>query len=127
VDALRAHADLRDRTFCRPRTPSFFVSQAGTRLLRQNVHRTFLWIVRRAGLSDRRPHRPRIHDTRHSFAMRTVRDWYADGLDVEPRLPLLSTYLGHVSPSSTYWYLTATPELLALASERLERMRGGMR
>ncbi len=53
--------------------------------------------------------------------MRTLRDWYRTDVDVERRLPWLSTYLGHVSPSSTYWYLTATPELLALASERAER------
>lgn len=124
VKALRSHASRRDRLFPRPRTPSFFVSQVGTRLLRQNVHETFVGILRRAGLSDRRPRRPRIHDLRHSFAMRTVRDWYEQGLDVEQRLPLLSTYLGHVGPSSTYWYLTATPELLALASQRLEQAAG---
>jgi hypothetical protein len=46
--------------------------------------------------------------------------WYRDGGDVQARLPLLSTYLGHVRPSSTYWYLTACPQLLALAAQRLE-------
>ena len=69
----------------------------------------------------RRPHRPRIHDLRHSFAVNTIRRWYEEGLDVEPRIASLSTYLGHVSPTSTYWYLTATPELMALAAKRLER------
>ena len=57
----------------------------------------------------------------HAFAIDTLRDWYRSGVDVERRLFSLSTYLGHVSPTSTYWYLTATPELLALAGRRLER------
>ena len=72
-------------------------------------------------LADER--RPRIHDLRHSFAVNTIRRWYEAGLDVEPRLPSLSTYLGHVSPTSTYWYLTATLELMALAAKRLERAK----
>lgn len=53
--------------------------------------------------------------------MRTLLDWYRAGLDVEPRLPLLSTYLGHFNPRDTHWYLSAAPELLALAGQRLER------
>jgi integrase len=56
---------------------------------------------------------------RHSFAVRTLVYWYHDGGDVQARLPLLSAYLGHVSPESTYWYLQAVPELLTLAAERL--------
>jgi integrase len=75
-----------------------------------------------AGLGARRP-RPTIHDLRHTFAIRTVLDWYREGADVEARLPLLSTYMGHVGPSSTYWYLTAVPELLEAATIRLERSR----
>lgn len=57
---------------------------------------------------------------RHRFAITSVLGWYRDGLDVQPRLPGLSTYLGHTNPADTYWYLSATPELLALAAERLE-------
>jgi len=53
--------------------------------------------------------------------VKTLREWYRAGVDVEQRLPSLSTYLGHVNPSTTYWYLTATPELLTLAGDRLER------
>jgi len=60
------------------------------------------------------------HDLRHSFAVETLTGWYRDGADVEARLPLLSTYLGHLEPTATYWYLSATPELLALAARRLE-------
>jgi integrase/recombinase XerD len=57
---------------------------------------------------------------RHSFAVRCVIDWYREGVDVEQRLPLLSTWLGHVAPSSTYWYLSAVPELLELIADRLD-------
>ena len=51
--------------------------------------------------------------------------WYRAGVDVEPRLPLLSTWLGHVGPASTYWYLSAVPELLALAVQRVDNATGG--
>ena len=54
--------------------------------------------------------------------MRTLLDWYRAGEDVDRRMPLLSTYLGHVDPASTYWYLEAVPELLELISRRLEQL-----
>ena len=120
-DALRAYARKRDRAFRPPKSPSFLLSEAGKRLLRQNVHETFLILLGRAGLVDRKPRRPRIHDLRHSFAIHTLEDWYREGVDVERSLPRLSTYLGHAGPASTYWYLSATPELLGLAAERLGR------
>jgi integrase/recombinase XerD len=65
------------------------------------------------------------HDLRHSFAVKTLLGWYRDGGDVAARMPLLSTYLGHVDPAATYWYLSAAPELLHLAAERLEHAAGG--
>ena len=120
--ALTQYGRLRDRTFHRPRSPSFFVSRAGTRLHYKNVHAAFLRLVRTVGLADRRPRRPRLHDLRHSFVVHTLLDWYRAGVDVEARLPWLSTYLGHVGPATTYWYLTATPELVTLAHRRLERL-----
>ena len=127
VQALERYLRHRNRLSPRRRTPSLFVSIAGSRLFYQNVHETFLKLVYKlvyaAGLGDRRPRRPHIHDLRHSFAIRTVLDWYRDDVDVEARLPLLSTYLGHIGPSSTYWYLTAVPELLEAATVRLERSR----
>jgi integrase len=123
VQALVRYQRDRNRLSPSRTTSSFFVSTAGSRLIYQNVHETFLKLVYVAGLGDRRPHRPTIHDLRHAFAIRTVLDWYRDGVDVEARLPLLSTYLGHIGPSSTYWYLTAVPELLEAATARLERSR----
>lgn len=121
--ALVQYADERDRLARRRRTRSFFVSTARTRLIYNNVHETFLRLVYAAGLADREPRRPRIHDLRHTFAVRTVLRWHRAGEDVEAKLPMLSTYLGHIGPSTTYWYLTAVPELLEAATARLERSR----
>ena len=120
VEALDRYRRDRDRLAPRRNSSSFFISTVGSRLIYNNVHETFLHLIYAAGLGKRRP-RPTIHDLRHSFAIQTVLGWYRDGSDVEARLPLLSTYLGHVGPSSTYWYLTAVPELLEAATLRLER------
>jgi integrase/recombinase XerD len=72
----------------------------------------------------RRRHKPSL---RHSFAVRTVLDGYLTGADVHARLPLLATFLGHADPADTYWYLSAAPELLGLAGQRLEDHLGGGR
>ena len=121
VDALAAYARRRDQLCPRPTGPSFFVSTAGTRLLYCSAHLAWLELVRRAGLQPRSAKcRPRPHDLRHSFAVRTLLGWYRDGADVAARMPLLSTYLGHVHPANTYWYLSAAPELLALVAARLD-------
>jgi integrase/recombinase XerD len=122
LEALRGYATRRDRWCTEPKTASFFVSAAGARLVYVTVQGTFSRLVRRAGLEPRSAQcRPRMHDARHSFAVRTMLDWYRDGEDVQARLPWLSTYLGHGTPASSYWYLSAVPELLALAAERRER------
>ncbi len=81
--------------------------------------------MRQAGLGPRSARcRPRLHALRHTFAVRTVLDGYESDSDVQARLGLLCTYMAHVYPSSTYWYLSAAPELLALAGQRLERYLG---
>ena len=124
-DALRRYARRRDRIHPKPKTPSFFVSEWGTRLEHSCVSRTFYKLSRWVGL--RRPtdhHGPRLHDFRHGFAVRTVLRWYREGVDVDPRMPVLSTYLGHGHVSDTYWYLSSVPELLRLAAARLERSQG---
>jgi integrase/recombinase XerD len=124
VNALRAYARLRDRTDLRPRVAAFFLSTVGTRLIYMNVVTTFWQLLRTIGLQPRTGRcRPRLHDMRHTFAVRTLIEWYRAGVDVQARMPALSTYLGHFDPSSTYWYLSAAPELLALAAQRLESVR----
>lgn len=123
--ALCDYARLRDRTFPVPKSGSFFVSLAGTRLLYCNFHFGFLAMVAAAGIARRSAAcRPRPHDLRHSFAVSTLVSWYQEGADVEARLPQLSTYLGHVHPANTYWYLSAAPELMALAAALLEATEG---
>ena len=121
VTALDSYRRVRDQLVHRQFSPSFFISTAGTRLFYANVHETFLRLLYTAGLGSHRP-RPTPHDLRHSFAVQTVVGWYRNGDDVEARLPLLTTYLGHVSAASTYWYLTAVPELLEVVAGRLERL-----
>ena len=99
-----------------------FVSSRGNRLDGGDIHRTFYTLSRQIGLrraSDRRG--PRLHDMRHRFATNTLVQWYQSGQDPERRLPLLSTYLGHVHVSDTFWYLSACPELMREAMSRLER------
>jgi integrase len=107
------------------RTAAVFLSTAGTRLLYCNVQWTFQRLVRRANLKPRSAAcRPRIHDLRHRFAVATIIDGYRTSGNAETRLSLLSTYLGHVDTSHTYWYLSAAPELMQLAANRLDRLEG---
>jgi hypothetical protein len=90
------------------------------------VRATFVHLSRQIGL--RGPtdsHGPRLHDFRHRFAVQTLVRWYREGVDVERHRPELSTYLGHVKVSDTDWYLSATPELLGLATQRLEQAHRG--
>lgn len=118
VQAMVQYAELRDITIPQPRNSAFFVSSCGTTLIYKNVQANFSRLRQWTGLDACDPV-PRIHDLRHSFAIATLMRWYQQGRDVQVRLPRLSTYLGHVSPSSTYWYLSAVPELLTAAAARL--------
>jgi integrase/recombinase XerD len=123
LTALERYARTRHQLCPRTASASFFVSMTGTRLIYQIVQQNFRRLCDRAGLGAGAEHPPRIHDLRHTFVVRTLLGWYQNGEDVEARLPTLSTYLGHRDPRSTYWYLSAAPELLALAAGRLERSR----
>ena len=122
--ALHAYAHRRDVLCPSPATTALFVSTVGTRLTYNSVRVIFAGLTRQAGLLPRSARcRPRLHDLRHRFAVQTLLDWYQADADVAARLPLLSTYLGHVRPGTTYWYFEATPELLALATDRIEHTR----
>ncbi|HUW66327.1 MAG TPA: tyrosine-type recombinase/integrase [Spirochaetia bacterium] len=119
VEALVLYARKRDELQRRP-SASFFIYDSGKPMQYPQVQRTFRRIVNSAGVGAGSPLSPHIHDLRHSFAVRTLIDWYRKGENVEACLPRLSTYLGHIDPHATYWYLSAVPELLALAAKRLE-------
>lgn len=125
--ALHGYLRLRDRLHPHPGTAAVFISPAGTRLLYCNVHATWKLLAASAGLKARSATcRPRIHDLRHSFAVASLLDADAAGQDGQATLALLSTYMGHTDPSHTYWYLSAAPELLALAARRLEDHLAGL-
>ena len=127
MHALSEYARLRDRRFPQPRCDAFLVSLRGTRLRKNCIQHMFARLLRVAGVRPRsRRCRPRVHDLRHAFAVRTLLEWYREGLDVQARLPLLSTYLGHVNPASTFYYLTAAPELLELVANRLDSTMDGL-
>jgi integrase len=116
--ALRDYAARRDQLCPRPATSRFFVSIRGTALIVSNVDLAFAGLTTAMGL--RAPgRRPRIHDLRHSFAVRQLIAWHRAGEDVSAKLPVLSAYLGHLSIAGTYWYLTAVPELMELAAARM--------
>jgi integrase len=124
-EQLRTYARCRDRLAPLRTTDRFFVSGRGTGLNSSIVRYAFIEISRHIGLrtlADRLG--PRMHDLRHTFAVRTLIDWHRTGIDPEQRLPLLSAYLGHTKVSDTYWYLTAVPELLAAVNTRLEHFLG---
>lgn len=126
VAALHGYARDRDRMLPRPTQPSLFINIRGTRLAARRVRAVFADLVDQVGLEPRfGSGRPRIHDLRHSFAVASLLDWYRTDVDVAVRMPLLSAYLGHASPASTYWYLQAAPELLVLAAGRLDPPTGG--
>jgi integrase len=128
---LRAYIKRRDQFFAeRPwRCPvnRIFVSTHGGALASNEVGTDFRMLTRKIGIREAGASRgPRIHDLRHRFAVSTLLRWYRRGKNVDLLLPVLSTYLGHVFITGTYWYLTCTPELMEAAAQRLERRwRGG--
>ncbi len=124
--ALEQYAVSRDQIQPTPTTMSFFIGDHGGRLTVNVAEITFVKLSRQVGLrspSDRRG--PRLHDLRHRLAVRVLLAWYRAGVDVEQRLPQLSTYLGHAHVTDTYWYLSAAPELMRTVLARLDPRRGG--
>ncbi|WP_163339169.1 tyrosine-type recombinase/integrase [Desulfopila sp. IMCC35008] len=127
ANALAHYAHCRDQIFPDNRSPSFFLSTIGTRPTTAVAQLTFKQICSEIGIRDtNHGKRPRIHDMRHSFAVKSLVDIYKRGNDVEQEVYSLSVYMGHVGPSSTYWYFSAVPELLELARDRLESKRGNL-
>jgi integrase/recombinase XerD len=125
VAELGEYAQLRNRLFSRRAATSFFVSVLGTPLNQRRVQYVFTRLAGQVGLLPRsRRCKPVPMSLRHSFAVATLITWYQDDVDVDAHMPLLSTWLGHVDPADTYWYISAAPELLALAAERMTRIYG---
>lgn len=122
VAALRRYRRTRNRHFDVSADAPFFVPKAGKTLGPRQVHRVFVQLRQQLGWTNRGGHpAPRIHDLRHAFAVRRVMLWHEHGTNIDQAMLALSTYMGHVKISNTYWYLTAVPELMALAAEKFER------
>lgn len=126
IEALRRYASVRDELCPRPRSRAFFLSSAGTPVLDESLRKAFREITTRIGIRTDEV-RPRVHDLRHRFALQTLIDWYRSGVNIDEHISTLSTYLGHISPADTYWYLSASPELMALAAERVHDRFGSVR
>ncbi len=124
VDALDRYARTRTRLCPKPKSRAFFLSSTQTRIDRSAVSKTLREITIALGLRTDAVH-PRTHDLRHSFAVNTLIGWQRSGVQIDERIVVLSAYLGHASPAETYWYLTATPELMGLAAQRLDLRFGG--
>ena len=119
VGELAAYADRRDGSFPRGRkSEAFFLSRRATALAYQRVTVTFRQLRRQLGWRTRPP--PRVHDLRHTFAVRTLVRWCEAGQDVDKKILALTTYLGHINVTSTYWYFSAVPELMAITGRRFE-------
>lgn len=120
--ALSRYARARDEHCPSVDTPAFFTNSRGGRPTKSGFANLFHVLIAQAGLEGRGERvRPRPHDLRHTFAVRTLINWHHQGEDIDRKMPTLSTYLGHVSPESTYWYLQSVPELQVLVTERLEQ------
>jgi integrase len=120
--ALSEYAALRDRHLPLCRETAFFLLDDGRPLRYGHALHAFQRIRGQLGCGRQPGRRPRLYDLRHTFACRRLLAWYQDGVDVTWAVPLLSTYLGHVKVTDTYWYLTGIPALMAVAGERFERL-----
>lgn len=122
LQALADYAIGRDLAYPEAGDEAFFAGRTGRRLTAPVLAAAFRQLRQRASITSPAGHRPAlIGDLRHTFAVTTLLAWHRAGVDVQRQLPVLSAYLGHVNPAQTYWYLQATPELMALIAERLER------
>jgi len=127
LNKLVAYAAMRDRLLGYPSKP-LFVSDGGQKLGDCTARYNFAVVCQRIGMRpeqrfNKHGRGPRIHDLRHTFAVRTLIDWYRVGKEVDREMLKLSTYLGHSEPAHTYWYMEAVPELLDLAVRRASRAR----
>jgi integrase/recombinase XerD len=124
---LSDYGARRDALFAERKTPYFFCSRYASRLDEGQVRRVFYAVSRRIGIRGATSSKgPRLHDFRHRFAVETLLHWHRTGEDVQRRLPILSTYLGHGHVTDTYWYVTGTPELMAAVGQKLDKRWEGI-
>jgi len=125
VAALASWRERRDGRWLRDADGPFFVGHRGAALSRRSVHAVFEGLRRSLGWQARGSHpAPRIHDLRHTFAVRRVQLWHEEGTSIAQAMFWLCTYLGHAKISDTYWYLTGVPELMGVAGRHFELLAG---
>jgi integrase/recombinase XerD len=122
AEKLRRYLRRRKRLWSATTSNAVFLNDSGKSLRYPAARRDFVAITNSIGIQ-KNPGRRRVglHCLRHTFAVERLVSWYRAGFDVRSMLPHLSVYLGHVRPEDTYWYMTATPELLATASVKFQR------
>lgn len=120
--ALWKYKILREKLRVNLNDGHFFLSTGGYEMRLRNLEYAMQIIrVKLPSCSENRNRRqPRLYDMRHSFACHTLLRWLESGVDVNTKMPYLSTYLGHVKIADTYWYLSGTPELMSLSSKIFE-------
>ena len=125
LQVLYKYLLYRNKISVKDKAPYLFISELGTRITSFTVRSTFIKLSHETGL--RKPtdsFGPRLHDLRHTFAVKTIIQWYEKKVDVDQNMPILSTYLGHTKVSDTYWYLSLVPELVMFSGKRLEKYLG---
>jgi integrase len=122
ADQLRRYREARNQAQPNGSTRAFFLSGLGRRFSYPTLRRMFAQLIQFVGIKNADGRRgPMLHSFRHTFAVNRLLSWYRNNLDVPALIPHLSIYLGHLSKEETYWYLTATPELLTVAGEVFRR------
>ena len=122
ADQLRAYLQERNQVKLRRPSKAFFITGRRLPLSYTALRRMFHQLLQSVGIKNVGGKRgPLLHSFRHGFAVQRLLAWYADNLDVRAMIPHLSVYLGHLSKEETYWYLTATPDLLSAAGEAFRR------
>lgn len=125
-EALAEYIAVRDQRLDHQPVPTLFVFDNGQPLTVRQAEQAFKVLRTRLGWGREANGRwPRLYDLRHTFACQRLLAWYAEGVDVNAKLPLLATYLGHAKVSDTYWYLTGIPALMAIATQRFEQVAVG--
>lgn len=126
VKALACYRSQRERHLPTTAGMPFLISSRGRRLGlplgERQAHRVFTGLREHLSWINRGGHEaPRLHDIRHTFAVRRLMRWYADGAEIDQKMLALATYMGHAEIFYTYWYLTGVPELMAITAERFEQ------
>lgn len=117
MKALQTYTSIRNAQVCTTNDSTFFTIHNGSSLSLQQLEVAFKKLRSELGWVKNQ----RLYDLRHTFACRRLLLWYKQGVDIDAMMIYLSTYLGHAKVTHTYWYLTATPELLSVISNKFEK------